>query len=403
MRPARKTLSLLLFPLLWMMLSSISTAQEVGKTPGDIVIEAVIKAIEERYLHAHGNPLWNIARQKLMSGTYKTADSAFQAVRTQLATLEDSELNLLTPAEIGATQSEALGEKIGLGLPDFAIDIELATGEVRVVTPIVGSPAMNAKIQPADVITTINGKSVRDLSHEQVMDALRAQPTTRLQIHRGEQTIEATLEASTQKLQPLESARKLVKGAKVGYIRLTQFTPDLAPLVRQAIMNLEKAGVDIFVLDLRNNPGGYLNVARDVAGMFTTGTLGFENRSNGKKTPLTSAGEPLTKKPLAVLINGGTASAAEFLSSALQGTNRASLVGVHTYGRGQAQIFTPLSGGYGIQIPSVQLLTTRGQTYKGSGISPDVEVEQAWIPEKELGTLQDRQFVRAVAEIAKKK
>jgi carboxyl-terminal processing protease len=235
------------------------------------------------------------------------------------------------------------------------------------------------------------------------MDALREQPTTRLQIHRGEQTIEVTLQSSAQKLQPLESARKLVKGTKVGYIRLAQFTPDLAAHVREAIMNLDKSGVDVFVLDLRNNPGGYLNVARDVAGMFTTGTLGFESRSNGKKTPVTAQGEPLTKKPMAVLINAGTASAAEFLSSGLQGTNRATLVGVHTYGRGQAQVFTQLSGGYGLQIPSVQLLTTRNQTYKGSGISPDVEVEQAWIPEKQLGTVQDRQFARAVAEIAKKK
>lgn len=397
----RKIWPLDLLVICLMLTAGSSRAQDTAKPA--VIIQAVIKAIDERYLHARANPLWNIARDKLVGGTYKDAASAFQAIRTQLATLEDSELNLLTPAEISATQSEALGEKIGLGLPDFAIDAEIATGEVRVVTAIVGSPAMKAKIMPADVITTINGKTVRDLSHEQVMDALREQPVTQLQVHRGEETLEFTLQSSAEKLRPLEFAARQVKKTKVGYIRLAQFTPDLAAQVREAIGSLEKSKVDVYVLDLRNNPGGYLNVARDIAAMFTTGTLGFETRNDGKKTPLASQGTPLTHKPLAVLINGGTASAAEFLSSALRGTDRAALVGAHTYGRGQAQSFVELSGGYGLQVPSVQLLTTRSQPIKGSGISPDVEISQPWTAEKELGGLQDRQFVRAVAEISAKK
>ena len=371
-----------------------SPAQPPGPSP---MAQAVVEAIDKNYLNAHANPLWNIAKQKIITGNYHDSAAAFKDIQTQLATLEDSELNMLSPEEIKATQSEALGEKIGLGLPDFALDLNISSGEVRVVTPIVGSTAMNARIEPHDIIVSVNGKTTNDMTHDQVMDALRASPSVHLEIRRGQEApTPVALEASSEKLRPVESALKPAGKKKIGYIRLAQFTPDAGAAVKQTLASLEQAGASGFVLDLRNNPGGFLNAAREVAGFFATGTLGYKRDSKGKRDPLEAAGKPLTEKPLVILINAGTASAAEFLASGLQALHRATLVGVHSYGRGRAQIFFPLSDGYGIQIPSVELLTPTEKGYKGAGITPDLEVPQGWLPEKELGTLRDKQFTRAV-------
>lgn len=172
--------------------------------------------------------------------------------------------------------------------------------------------------------------------------------------------------------------------------------PDLTPKVRDAVTKLEQDGVDGYVLDLRDDPGGFLNSAIGVAGLFTAGTLGFELRSNNQKTPVEVKDKPLTAKPLAILINAGTASASEFLSGGLQGLHRAVLVGEQSYGRGQAQIFVPLSDGYGIQIPPVELLTPDGVGFRGKGIAPNVEVSEPQLPESDRGGPRDKQFVKAV-------
>ena len=362
----------------------------------------VIKIIDEHYLRAQANPLWNLAKEKILAGDYHNPAEAFQGIQTQLAILEDSELNLLNSAEMAATQNEALGEKIGIGLPDFAIDRKIDSGEARVVTPVVGSPAMQAGIEPRDVIASINGKGTNDMTHEQVMEALRAGPV-RLVLHRGDRRIQVTLQPSAERLQAVEFSARPTRKGKIGYIRIAQFTPDVAAAVKNAISNLEQSGVSAYILDLRNNPGGYLSAARETAGFFATGTLGYKRSPDDKREPVDVTGKPLTDKPLAILINGGTASAAEFLTGGLQGLQRAILVGTKTYGRGRAQIFFPVGEDYGLQVPSVELLTPAGKSFKDAGIAPGIEVTEGLLQEKDRGGIRDRQFVRAEAELEKQK
>ena len=250
--------------LLFIALSAIAAGQEANKSanPADLV-KSVVKAIDERYLRARANAKWNIAKDAIMAGKYRDSAQAFEAIQKQLPGLEDPELNVLSSAQIAAVQSEALGEKIGLGLHDFCIDMEIESGRARVVTPVVGSPAMKSGVQPGDVIVSINGKPTGDMNHEQVMDALRSQGAggTHLEILRGEKTLKLTLQPSPEKLQPVYSARRQIKGKNIGYVRVAQFTPDVANAVREAVNKLEQSGVDGYVLDLRNNPGGFLDQA----------------------------------------------------------------------------------------------------------------------------------------------
>ena len=365
------------------------------------IVSDAVKAIDEHYLRAQANPLWNIAKDALLTGKYHDVSDAVQAIQKQLPQMEDSELNLLTPDEIAAVQAEATGQNLGLGLCNFCIDLQVATGRARVVTPLAGSPAMIKGIESGDVILSINGKSTSEMSHEQVADALRASTPAgvQLQIQRVERILRFVLQPSSEKLQPLRSEVKKVNGKSIGYIRVALFTPDLVTLAHDAMAKLEQSGVDGYVLDLRNNPGGFLNAATALAGLFAKGTLGFKVNSSKKKDPIETTGTPLTQKPLAVLINQGTASASEFLSSGLKDLHRGQLVGTHTYGRGQAQIFFPLDEGYGIQIPSVQFLTVEGQNYKGKGIAPDVEVKEPQLQEHQLAGPADKQFLRAAQSL----
>lgn len=384
--------------------SQFLPAQEAAKPKeqddpaADKIVQDAVQAINDHYLHAQANPLWNIAQDALLKGKYHDSAAAFQAIQQQLPQLEDSELNLLTPTQISAIQAEATGQNMGLGLPDFSIDLEVGTGRARVVTPLAGSPAMIKGIEPRDVIVTINDKQTSEMNHEQVADALRtaAPGGTRLEIQRGERTLHFVLEASAEKLQPLRYEVKHVNRKSIGYIRVAMFVPELGTLARDAVSKLEQSGVDGYVLDLRNNPGGFLNSARALAGVFMSGSMGFRVDSKKKQEPIEATGTPLTKKPLAVLVNEGTASASEILSSGLQGSHRAQLAGTRTYGRGQAQIFFPVAEGYGIQIPSVLFLTLDSQSYKGKGITPDIEVRQPQLQENQLAGPQDKQFLRAV-------
>jgi carboxyl-terminal processing protease len=388
------------FAALLLLAAAIAFTQTSEPDSPDAIIKSVIDAIQKHYLRARANPLWNISRNTLLAGDYKDASEAFQAVQKQIPYMEDPELNLLTPEEVATLQAETLGQRVNLGLSDFCLDLQVETGRARVVTPIAGSPAMKAGIEPRDVILSINGKPTSDMSHEQVVDALHTPAPTgvKLEIERGERILKAELQPSSEKPEVFQSALKQVSGKNIGYIRISLFTLDLGQQATEAITRMEKAGVDGYILDLRNNPGGFLNSAIAFAGLFTSGTLGYELRSHDEKRTVEAKGTPLTKKPLAVLINGGTASAAEFLAAALQGTHRGMLVGERSYGRGQAQMFVFLADGYGLQIPSVTLLTPSGDKFKGKGISPDVEIQQPQLPDNKFTGPQDMQFLKAVSK-----
>jgi carboxyl-terminal processing protease len=205
-----------------------------------------------------------------------------------------------------------------------------------------------------------------------------------------------TLEPSPRPLDAVQFSLKKTDGKRIGYIRVLLFTPDAGQRVESAVMELERAGVDGYVLDLRNNPGGSLPSAVRAATAFTAGVLGTEVRGSGRSELLTR-GAPLTGKPLIVLINGGTASAAEMLAAALHDLHRAVLVGSSSFGRGRTQAYIPLSDGYGILVPTGEILTPDGQALKRSGIRPDLKVAGDFLPAGRIATRHDAQFERAVA------
>jgi carboxyl-terminal processing protease len=361
-------------------------------------VRNAVSIIDQKYLHAASNRAWKQARQALLAGRYQSAAEAYQALGKQLASVHDPELYLVNSREFRAREEELEAKRVGTGLASFAIDRDPSSGYARVVTAIDSSPAARAGIRPRDLIVSINGEPTREMSHEQILDALAAEAVgkVRLKIRRGWRTRRVTLEPSPRPLDAVQFSLKKTDGKRIGYIRVLLFTPDAGQRVESAVMELERAGVDGYVLDLRNNPGGSLPSAVRAATAFTAGVLGTEVRGSGRSELLTR-GAPLTGKPLIVLINGGTASAAEMLAAALHDLHRAVLVGSSSFGRGRTQAYIPLSDGYGILVPTGEILTPDGQALKRSGIRPDLKVAGDFLPAGRIATRHDAQFERAVA------
>jgi carboxyl-terminal processing protease len=365
--------------------------------PAKTVRDAV-SIIDQRYLHAASNPAWKQAKQALLAGRYQSTSEAYRALGEQLARVHDPGLYLVNSQEFRAREDELKAKRIGTGLASFAIDRDPSTGYALVVTALEDSPAARAKIRPRDLILSIDGVSTRAMSHEQILDAFGVQAAkVKLEIQSGRRTRRVVLDPSREPLDAVQFYRRNIHDKTIGYIRVLLFSPDAGQKVQDAVVALEREGVDGYVLDLRNNPGGSLSSAENAARAFTAGMLGTEITGNGRPQRLLTRGAPLTGKPVIVLINGGTASAAELLAAALHDLRRAVLVGSPSFGRGRTQAYIPLSDGYGVFVPNGELLTPNGRALKLEGILPDLKVAGDFLPGKRIATRHDPQFQRAIA------
>jgi carboxyl-terminal processing protease len=381
--------------------SALAHGAAPAASPREIA-KLVVSTIDERYLYTDSNPSWKTVRSKILAAKESTNQSMYARVASELASLRDSELHLVSPSQAAAIGREGKGTALGLGLIDFGIDLVPETGQARVVTPLIGSPAANAGVRSGDVIVSINGQLTSRLDHEQVSDALR-ESSADLVLGRGSKRFHVHLDRSESPLSAVVAESATAHESEFAYIRIAEFTPDSGDLVRAQVEKFEATHPRGYILDLRNNPGGFLTSAATVARTFASGPLGSKVRRNGDVEPIISDLTPITAAPLVLLVNEGTASAAEFVAGALHDLHRAKLVGTPTYGRGQAQIFLPLADGYGLVVPSALLMTASGRRFKGAGLQPDDLVESRPVLESDLGTPRDRQFQRAVEILAKPK
>jgi carboxyl-terminal processing protease len=165
---------------------------------------------------------------------------------------------------------------------------------------------------------------------------------------------------------------------KLGYISIRLFTSHSGEGVREAVDALAAQGIGKCIVDLRNNPGGYLDAMAVAGSAFTDKTLGWKVRRDGTKEPIHAKGKPFIAMQLVVLVNEGTASAAEVLAAGLRDTTGARLVGERTYGRGQVQTYVSLNEDAGIVIPAASAESVKAIRFNnGSGLFPDVAVESA--------------------------
>jgi len=272
--------------------------------------------------------------------------------------------------------SEEMNGKFG----GIGITVERRNGKVLVIAPIADSPADRAGVQRGDEIVKVEGQSLEKLSMDKIIERLRGKPGTKVGVmfYRPSKLkiIELTLTREAIKVESVRDAHVLTDG--IGYIQLTQFSERTGAEFKAALKRLQAAGMKALVLDLRNNPGGLLDAAVDVAEpFFKPGELIVytQGRTADSREDL-RAGSSASglNLPVAVLINAGTASAAEVVAGALKDTSRAVVVGETSFGKGSVQSVFRLKNGEALRLTTARYYTPSGVSIHEKGIEPQVPV-----------------------------
>jgi carboxyl-terminal processing protease len=266
----------------------------------------------------------------------------------------------------------------------LGIEVTMEGGLVKVVSPIDDTPAFKAGIEPGDLITHLDGEQVLGMSLPDAVEKMRgpAGSSVKLTIRRADrEPFDVTLTRSVIKIKSVKSRLE----GKVGYIRISSFSEQTDTGLQEEIDTLKKEAkgqLQGIVLDMRNNPGGLLTQAVTVADDFldkgeivSTRARKPEDAQRFNAKP----GDLVEGLPIVVLINGGSASAAEIVAGALQDHSRAILLGTKSFGKGSVQTIIPLSGHGAMRLTTARYYTPSGRSIQAVGIEPDIVVEQAHI------------------------
>ncbi|HSF07256.1 MAG TPA: S41 family peptidase [Methylomirabilota bacterium] len=287
----------------------------------------------------------------------------------------DPHSSFLDPESYREMQVETSGSFGGLG-----IEITLRDDILTVVAPIEGTPAYRVGIHPGDRIIKIDGIVTKDMQLSDAVKRMRGRPGTKVTIAIGREgwTETKDFEITREQIR-VQSVRTHDLGNGIGYLRVRQFQEQTAHDVETALDKFTKAGAKAMVLDLRNNPGGLLTSAVEVAEKFLDDgklVVYTEGRVRNQNMRFTAhAKKALSSIPMVILINQGSASASEIVAGALQDYNRAVVVGTQSFGKGSVQTIIPLSDGSGLRLTTAKYFTPKGRSIHGKGIAPDIVVE----------------------------
>jgi carboxyl-terminal processing protease len=298
----------------------------------------------------------------------------YSAIKGTLRGL-DPHSSFLDPDSLKEMQVETSGSFGGLG-----IEITLRDDILTVVSPIEGTPAFRAGLQPGDRIVKIDGLATKDMQLADAVKRMRGKPGTKVTITVVREGWAEPKDFDIQReVIHVQSVRSHDLGNGIGYIRIRQFQEQTAQDLEGALDRLTKAGMKALVLDLRNNPGGLLTAAVEVSEKFLEDgklVVYTEGRVRNQNMRFTAhAKKPHTGVPMVVLVNQGSASASEIVAGALQDYGRAKVVGTQSFGKGSVQTIIPLSDGAGLRLTTAKYFTPKGRSIQGKGISPDVVAE----------------------------
>ncbi|MGK7895882.1 MAG: carboxyl-terminal processing protease CtpC [Xenococcus sp. (in: cyanobacteria)] len=375
----------------------------IQNSPKELVDE-VWQIINHQYVDTNFNNLnWQEVRQDYLERSYTDQEQVYDAVREMLEQLGDPYTRFMDPEEFQNMQIDTSGELTGVGIQ---ITKDEETDRLIVVAPIEDTPAFEAGILAQDIIKEIDGTDTKGMDVNEAVKLIRGKPGSRvtLTIDREGVPIDYEIVRTRIQIHPVRARVSNTSIGDVGYIRLTQFSAQASKEMRDAIKDLEKQGVTGYILDLRSNPGGLLYSSIDIARMWLKegGIVSTVDRG-GESERKAANNSALTDKPLTILVDGGSASASEILSGALQDNERAVLVGTKTFGKGLVQSVRRLGDGSGLAVTIAKYLTPSGRDIHKEGIAPDIVVELEDEERKKLqgdrtliGTLEDPQFVKAI-------
>ena len=295
------------------------------------VIDHVWQIVYRDFLDSSGKfqkSNWINLRKEVLSKTYSDSNEAYDAIRDMLSNLDDSYTRFLEPKEFNQMRIDTSGELTGVGIQ---IVKDKESDDLIIISPIEGTPAFDAGIKARDKILSIDDISTEGMNIEDAVKLIRGQRGTKvkLEILRGSQSFFKTLSREKIEIKSVSSKVNQTKnGLSIGYVRIKQFNANASKETRDAIRDLETKEVAGYVLDLRSNPGGLLESSIDISRHFINkGVIVSTVSKDGLKETKKGNGQALTKKPLVVLVNEGSASASEIVSGAIKDNKRGKLVG----------------------------------------------------------------------------
>ncbi|MEA2102860.1 MAG: S41 family peptidase [Thermodesulfobacteriota bacterium] len=329
-----------------------------------------LEFIEKNYVE-------QVSPERLVEGAIQGMTVVLDPHSTYLTQQEYKDIKISTTGTFG-----------GLG-----IEIGLRDGVLTVITPMEGTPAFDAGLEPGDRIIRIGEKSTSDMSLEKAVQLLRGDKGTLVTITISRPDIRQSFDITiTREIIHVRSVRSRMIEKGYGYIKIRTFQVDTAQDVEKALDNMD--GLKGLVLDLRYDPGGLLDQAIKVSDLFLSkGQIVYtDGRRPGDKIKYEAhSKESHTGFPIIVLINGGTASAAEIVAGALQDNGRAVILGVKSFGKASVQTIRPLSDGSALKLTVARYYTPSGRSIQARGIDPDIRVEQRTFSKGDKG---ERMFVR---------
>jgi len=309
----------------------------------------------------------------------KPKDLIYGALKGMLSSL-DPHSQFMDPDTYNELKVDTEGKFGGLG-----IEITIKDSLLTVITPIEDTPAWKAGVKAGDRIVKINDELTRDMTLTDAVKRMRGKP--------GEPVTIVVLRESEKKLLEFKIVRDIIKiqdikGVRIledgiGYIRLVEFRENTAADFEAAMDKLKKEGMQALILDLRNNPGGLLDVAVKVAEKFVEkGKLIVYTKARKPAQNLeflSREGQPLIDMPMAILINEGSASGSEIVAACLQDYKRAIILGTKSFGKGSVQTIIPLNDGSALRLTTSKYFTPLGKVIHNIGVLPDIVVEEGKI------------------------
>src|SRR6195256_4993503 len=305
-------------------------------------------------------------------------DTLVEGAINGMLTALDPHSNYLNSKNFNDMKVQTRGEFGGLG-----IEVSMENGLVKVVSPIDDTPAAHAGLKPGDLITHLDGNPVQGLTLPEAVEKMRGPVNSDINLTIRRESQEPFDVKLTRTIIKIQSVRSHLEGKNNGYIRVNSFNEQTDVGLNNAMKNLKQQADNKLIgviLDLRNNPGGLLDQAVAVSDAFLekgeiVSTRG--RRADDAQRYNARPGDIASGLPMAVLINGGSASASEIVSGCLQDHHRAIVIGTKSFGKGSVQTIIPVAGGGAMRLTTARYFTPSGRSIQDIGIEPDITVQQA--------------------------
>ena len=320
--------------------------------------EAIYNTIDDYYLN-------EIDNDKIQNGIYKG----------MVDSLGDPYTVYYNSEEYKQFTSSSSGTYSGIGV---AVSQNVTTGAITIVKTFKKGSGEKEGMKPGDVIYKVEGKKIEGLELSKVVSMIKGEEGTfvKVTVLRDGKEIEFNLERKKLEVDTVNYRMEDRSGKKIGYISVSEFDEVTASQFKNAISELNKEGMEGLVIDLRDNPGGLLDVTCEMLDrMIKKGLLVYTVDKNGKRVDEDATDSDSFDKPVAILVNGNSASASEVFSGAMKDYKAATLVGTRTFGKGIVQSIVPFGDGTAMKVTVSKYYTPNGVNIHGTGIEPDVVVE----------------------------